>query len=430
MVARMWMRVVSRTRCTLLLALALAMLFDAAPAAAQDDYGDSSGKTLTVTADLRLIAASGEPSWTDGGFGKTRFWPSRDRFQIAARAIEGDVVWQPHLSWSLDATIAAMVQQGADNPGLSEAYLSFRREPHGNFRARTRAGLFWPPVSLEHSGPEWAVTDTITPSAINSWIGEEVKVGGVEVGGQWRLGGHRLSLSGALFGFNQTAGTLLAFRGWALHDVKVTAFGLQHLPPLDAFMIDAQAPRTRPMLQLGNRPGYYVRLAWAPPFPVKLSFFYYDNRGDPEAVTAETLQWGWRTRFANIGAVIDSTPTLRFKAQAMTGRAEMGFPEPDRIWVDTRFRSVYLLATQTIGQGSISARVEAFGTTGEGSILGADESETGWATTFAAKRSFGRHVTVLGEVLHTESTRQARVRAALNPRQPQTLAQLAVRLRL
>jgi hypothetical protein len=121
MVARMWMRAFSRSRCTLFLALALAMLFDAVPAAAQDDYGDPSGKTLTVTADLRLIAANGERSWTDGGFGKTRFGPSRDRFQIDARAIKGDVVWQPHLSWSLDATIAATVQQGADNPGLSEA---------------------------------------------------------------------------------------------------------------------------------------------------------------------------------------------------------------------------------------------------------------------------------------------------------------------
>ena len=416
-------------RGALFAGLALAMLFGARPASAQDDYGDPSGKTLTVTADLRLIAANGEQSWIDGGFGKTRFGPSSDRFQLQPRAIEGDVVWRPHLSWSVDATIAATVQDGADNPGLSEAYLSFRRAPHGNFRAHARAGLFWPPVSLEHSGPEWAVTDTITPSAINSWIGEEVKVGGVETGGDWRFGGHRVSLTAALFGFNDTAGTLLAFRGWAFNDEKATAFGLQQLPPLDAFMSYAQAPRTRPVIELDNRPGYYVRLGWAPPVPVKLSLFYYDNRGDPEAVTP-ALQWGWHTRFANLGAVIDATPTLRFKAQAVTGRTEMGFAMPDRLWVDTRFRSAFLLATQTIGQGSISGRVEAFGTTGEGSVLGADESEHGWATTFAAKRKFGHHVTLLGEVLHTESTRNARLRAALNPYQPQTVAQFAVRLRM
>ena len=264
MIARMRIRPLSLRRVTLYASLAVAVLFGATPAVAQDDYGDPSGKTLTVTADLRLIAANGERSWTDGGFGKTRFGPSSDRFQLDARAIEGDVVWQPHLSWSLDATIAATVQDGADNPGLSEAYLSFRREPHGNFRAHARAGLFWPPVSLEHSGPEWAVTDTITPSAINSWIGEEVKVGGLEAGGQWRFGGHRLSLNGALFGFNQTAGTLLAFRGWAFDDVKATAFGHLPLPPRGSFLQYAQADSTRPVIEIDDRPGFYARLGWTP----------------------------------------------------------------------------------------------------------------------------------------------------------------------
>ena len=33
----------------------------------------------------------------------------------------------------------------------------------------------WPPVSLEHEGADWHVQDSITPSAINSWIGEEVR---------------------------------------------------------------------------------------------------------------------------------------------------------------------------------------------------------------------------------------------------------------
>ena len=58
----------------------------------------------------------------------------------------------------------------------------------------------------------------ITPSAINSWIGEEVKVVGVEGTATHPLAGGRLSGTFGLFGFNDTAGTQLAFRGWALHD--------------------------------------------------------------------------------------------------------------------------------------------------------------------------------------------------------------------
>ena len=63
-------------------------------------------------------------------------------------------------------------------PGLSEAYLVFKPTPAGDTRYSVRAGLFYPPVSQEHQGPAWIDADMITPSAINSWIGEEVKVVG------------------------------------------------------------------------------------------------------------------------------------------------------------------------------------------------------------------------------------------------------------
>ena len=403
----------------------------ATPAHAQD-YGDPSGKTLIATADLRLTAVDGERSWIDGGFGKTRFGPKSagplDHLSFEPRAVEGDLVWQPQISWSLGATLAVTAQNGQEHAvDLSEAYLSWRRGPHGALKLSGRLGAFWPPVSLEHSGPTWAVTETITPSASNSWIGEEVKVGGAEATASLPVGQQgRVYATIALFAFNDTAGTLLGFRGWALHDEKATLFGHQPLPPLDAFMRSVQAPATRPMIELDNRPGYYVRLGWMPDSAIRLHAFYYDNRGDPQAVNSQ-LQWGWRTRFAELGGTAAFGAT-RITAQAMAGRTEMGFPMPDRIWVDTRFKSAFALVTRTIGKGSVSGRVEAFGTRGNGSVLGTDESENGWAATLAARRSFGDHVTLLAEALHVESNREARVRSGLDPRQNQTLLQLAIRL--
>jgi hypothetical protein len=159
---------------------------------------------------------------------------------------------------------------------------------------------------------------------------------------------------------------------------------------------------------------------------IRLHAFHYDNRGDPEAVNSQ-LQWGWRTRFTEVGGTAAAGVT-RFTVQALAGRAEMGFPMPDRIWVDTRFKSAFALVTRTIGRGSVSGRIEAFGTRGTGSVLGADESEDGWAATLAARRCFGAHVTVLGEALHVESDRGARVRSGLDPHQNQTVLQLAMRL--
>ncbi|MDB5704847.1 MAG: hypothetical protein JWN66_1963 [Sphingomonas bacterium] len=404
----------------------------ASPSAWAQDYADSSGKSLIATADLRLVAADGERSWIDGGFGKSRFGPDAplpaNRLRIDPRAIEGDLAWTPQLGWSLGAMLAVTAQDGQEHPvDLSEAYLTWLRGPHGNLKLSGRAGLFWPPVSLEHSGATWAVTETITPSAINSWIGEEVKVGGAEATASTAIAHHgRVYATLGLFGFNDTAGTLLAFRGWALSDLKATAFGQVPLPPRAGFLQFAQAGTTRPVIELDNRPGYYARFGWTPEPAIRLHAFYYDNRGNPEASTAGG-QWGWRTRFTELGGTAALGAT-RITAQAMAGRTGMGFPMAGGIWVDTRFRSAYALLTQTIGKGSLSGRIEAFGTRSEGSVSGPEDSEDGWAATLAARRSFGEHVTLLAEALHVDSDRDARARTALTPQQDQNVLQLSLRL--
>lgn len=387
------------------------------------DYGDPSGKPLTLAGDARIVLADGERSWIDGGFGKTRYGPHKE----PVRPVELDAVWKPAISWTLDATVAVIAQDGQDKPvDLSEAYLGWRRPPHGAFRFSARAGYFWPAISLEHSGPEWRVTETITPSAINSWVGEEVKVAGVEATASLPVAGHRAHATVALFGADDTAGTLLAFRGWALHDEKVTLFSKQQLPPLDSFMQYAQAKQTRPAEELDHRPGWYARLAWSPNDRLALNAFYYDNRGNPAAVNAG-LQWGWRTRFADIGATWQAG-RLKLTAQALSGTTQMGFPMPSKLWVDTQFRSAFLLATRQTGWGSVSLRGEAFGTRGHGSVLGAATSEDGWAATLAARHPIGKHLTVLIEGLHVESDRAERARIGDPAHQRQNQIQLALRL--
>lgn len=401
----------------------------ASPARAQDYDIDPDG-SLTAIADIRLTGADGERSWIDGGFGKTRFGSDHDgEFVVEPRIAAGDLVWQPRLGWSVGGIIAVTAQDGQDHPvDLSEAFLTWRHGPHERLKLSARIGLLWPPVSFEHARAEWAVADTITPSAINSWIGEEVKVAGAEATGTVSLGDHRVTGTLGVFGFNDTAGTLLAFRGWALHDVKATAFGEQPLPTLDAFWTDTQAARTRPVIEIDGRPGLYAAIGWSPSPTITLRAFHYDNRGDPEAVT-DRLQWGWRTRFTSLGARIDLDAKTRFIGQAMAGRTEMGFPMQGRIWVDTDFRSAFALLTRAVGSGSASGRIEAFETRGGGSVAATADEEKGWAATIAARRPFGEHISLLAELLHVESTRDARLRDGIDPRQTQTLVQIALRVR-
>src|SRR6185369_10454297 len=128
-----------------------------------------------------------------------------------------------------------------------------------------KAGLFYPPISEEHEGATWSVANTITPSAINTWVGEEVKVIGGEAKVTAELGGHELAATGGAFGYNDTSGTLLAFRGWGLHDVKATAFGNFRLPPLDPYMANLQPQFTSSTIEMDGNVGLYGRVDWRPP---------------------------------------------------------------------------------------------------------------------------------------------------------------------
>src|SRR5206468_6399055 len=176
---------------------------------------------------------------------------------------------------------------------------------------------------------------------------------------------------------NDTSGTLLTFRGWALHDRTTLAFNRQPLPPLDAEIAGYQAPFTHPLLDVGpgfaRRPGYYAKLAWQPPIPVRLELFRYDNRADPRDVNAD-LEWGWRTQFDHLGAVAELGPGTELKLQAMDGRTRMGFAMDGRRWVDNRFRSAFVMLVQRVGSVGLAARAEAFDTRNHGSDVG-DRSE-------------------------------------------------------
>src|SRR6266542_3135007 len=229
--------------------------------------------TLEFVGDLRLVAVDGEKSWVVSGFGKLR---SGSDGEVRVRPELGDasLIWQPQFTWSLSATIVGSIEGGErTQAGLSQAFLSFRPMRGDRLAFSARAGLMWPPVSLEHEGADWHVRDSITPSAINSWIGEEVRPVAVEGTIAADLGDHQLRATAAIMAGNDTSGTLLTFRGWALHDTTTLAFNRQPLPPLDEDVAGYQPPFTHPLLDVhggfAHRPGYYAKLSWQPPVPVR-----------------------------------------------------------------------------------------------------------------------------------------------------------------
>ena len=411
------------------LGCALAALW-CAPASAETGTHIFTRDTFELNGDFRLVAVDGEPSWTDGGFGKLR---SGSDGELRVRPELGNLslVWKPQLTWSLGAVVVGSIQGGQrTQAGLSQAYLTFRPMRSDRLSFSARAGLMWPPVSLEHEGADWHVKDSITPSAINSWIGEEVRPVAAEATVTAALGAHKLRATAALMAANDTSGTLLTFRGWALHDRTTLAFGRQPLPPLDSDIASYQAAFTHPLLDVGpgfaHRPGYYAKLAWQPPIPVRFELFHYDNRADPEAADIN-MEWGWHTRFDNAGLVADLGSGAELKAQALQGRTRMGFPDQGRRWINNRFRAAYVLVTRPFGRFSATGRIDAFDTQNRGSDVDDEYDEHGWSAMIAGKRDW-RHFSGLIELLHVWSENGAREHAAEPLRQGQTQLQAELRM--
>jgi hypothetical protein len=418
------------SRIAAALAAALISLAWSAPARADPPHLDMPAN-LSAVIDFRVVLTDGERSFTDGGFGKSRFGGDGGSPDVHAVPAAAELVWHGPIAWNVAGTVAFAWQDEQDQPvDLIQAYATWRPVPRGATRFQLRAGLYWPEISLEHQGPAWQVAGMITPSAINSWIGEEVKVVGLEGSASRPLAGGRLSATFGLFGFNDIAGTLLAFRGWALHDQQAGAFSRIALPPLGPDMAGAQPSWTTPTLEEDHRIGFYGRLEYQMVAPVTLSAFYYDNRGDPLAST-DHMQWGWRTRFLNLGARADLGPHTRLLAQALTGSTLMGQDEGDEdFWVETRFRAFYLRLTQEVGPVALSGRFDLFGTRQSGEYVRADDGEDGWSLTGAADWHVTDQAQFILEWLHVESDRLARLRLGTPPRQGQDVVQASVRLSL
>ena len=382
-----------------------------------------------ASADLRGSVVGGEDSWLEGGFGKLRYGGDDGETVARARVAALDIAWKPQISWNLSGLVSLSYQNQLDgDPDLNEAFLKFKSAPAAT-RFSARAGVFWPPISQEHSGGNWLVTDSITPSAANSWIGEEVKVLGLEGSVESAFGEHELMLTGAVFLHNDMSGTTLTYRGWALHDLRITMNGDLPLPPLSPSKVPFQDTITSPFWEVDDKAGFYGRLDWTPPLPVTFNAFYYDNRGD--RLSTRALQTSWRTRFWNLGAMAALGDSTEAKSQVMWGNTLVGPDTPFGIPGDVDFTTAYLLVSRTVGSGKVTARADWFETTDNSFVASDNNNEEGWAATLAYKRPLVDFADLIVEILHVESERPARVtNGGIAAEQDQTMVQTSLRFHL
>jgi len=372
--------------------------------------------------DLRVVASADESNWTQGGLGKLRWSGRQDGLQFGGAALQGIAQFTPEL-----IGVAAVQYQTTDRPGLDviEAYVRYRPVSLTPWRWSVTAGAFFPPVSLENDGIAWTSPYTLTPSAINSWIGEEIRARGAELRLEHRGEAWTWSLAGAAFLGNDPAGEQLAARGWSLSDLTYGLGASLREPDLAAR--NGPPPRRfQPFVETDHHVGGYAELRVESTAAGQWRLLAYDNRADPSSEREFEGQeiYSWRTRFQGLGWRRRAGEGV-WLVQALRGDTEIR-PSPF-FRTRTDFWAGYVMWARELGAWRPALRLEAFGTTQLPETLARRNNEHGRALTAALNWYPREHLRVTGEVLALDSSRTERRRLGDDERQRELQVQMSLR---
>ena len=327
--------------------------------------------------DVRWVEASGPTSYLYGGLGLLRFDSEHDGLRL------GYAMLAPQFRLTDILTVHVVADAYDDHDrnfvDLSEAYLQARPFPTGSIRWSAKAGAFYMPVSLENRGPGWTDVYTITPSALNTWIGEEFRTIGTEFEARWLGASHGylgdVSLVAAVYGWNEPAGGLIADRGFGMTDRPSTLFGGLGMPPMEFYH------------QVDHNPGYYAGLTWRHHDILEVRALHYDNRADPSAMTSTAT--AWRTRFSTMGARLEPNAAWTFIVQYIDGNTTWG----PNVYFDEQFqmnyRTAFALTSYEWQRERFSLRFDDFQTSQVSGFYGPPSDEVGHAWTFGWMHDLG-----------------------------------------
>lgn len=306
-------------------------------------------------AEVNATANDNTQSFLDAGVGNTRYDEAGINLGQLLVNLDAD------LGPSLSASVTAHYQDNLDHDvSVTEAFIRYAPLSRTGYRWRARAGLLYPTLSLENTDKGWISPHVVTNSAINTWVGEEVRLPGVEV--SFSRNGRRFrspwswDLSATLFRGNDASGSLLAWRGWAMHDRQV---GLGEQVPLAGYLgfttriLNQQAPYVEPIDEIDGRWGYALGANIDYVSRVEVRWMYLDNNADTTVLSDG--QWAWDTRFHHLAVRYRFSDRLTFKSQWMTGSSFAG-----RELVDIDFDAAYLTAEWEVGNSHLTLRYDNF----------------------------------------------------------------------
>ncbi|HET7843927.1 MAG TPA: hypothetical protein VFL14_07240, partial [Xanthomonadales bacterium] len=371
--------------------------------------------------DVRLVAPSDERGWLDGGFGKTRYGDDSDALVFGGAALVLD--WQLAPEWLAHLDVQAHPDDGFSVEAM-EGWLRWRPVSTSPWRWSAKAGEFFVPGSIENQGIGWTSLWTITPSAINSWMGEEFRAIGGEVRIEHRFERGAIELAGAFLRANDPAGEVLASRGWSFSD---RTFGWQsEIRQPDAASFGSPLPfRSDSFLEVDGNWGWYADLTWRGRGDDRATLVRYDNRADPSASTelATRELYAWETDYWSLG-VQKRVGDVTLVAQGMDGETIIAFDDGPPSTTD--FSAAFLLAAFGDGEWQPAVRYDWFRTT-ESPPSPNPRAERGNALTAALNWRPRDWLRLTGEALWVHSVRGQRRDAGLDAEQDELQVQVMAR---
>jgi hypothetical protein len=394
-----------------------AMLLVACLAQKAKAYDLSDDFSITGYGDVRAVIAPDPQSWLNGGLGKFRYG-GKQKFGTEAMA-------QADLRLGDGLHAVGLFRAEPETRSVADAlemYLRYSPTSTGSVSWSVKAGAFFPTISLENDDVGWTSPYTLTPSAINSWIGDELRTIGSEGTLRWNTGSiGTVSLIGALYCCNDENGVLIADRGWAMGDRPTGLFERVRTPDQTRRLIHAPVPGyTGEFNEIDGRVGWYAGAEWQIPNIAKLTVTRYDNNADPAAVSRRDQ--AWETKFWAFGARTQVGPVMLI-AQQLSGYTELDFTGGEDA---IKFQSGFLLASYDLDDWRFSAREDLFQTRRVHSS-NVNFNEDGDATTGAISWSGVDGLRLTGEIIWMHSRRGEYVPAGLGPSRDDTQVQFDAR---
>ncbi|MBN8281055.1 MAG: hypothetical protein J0M16_10640 [Gammaproteobacteria bacterium] len=319
---------------------------------------------VEAAVDVGAVHVSGPfTSWLDEGQGKFRFDGDDGPLEFSRAFLD----YRGRITSTLAGHAVVNFQDTKDRAvDLTEAFLEWRPLPRTAWRVRSRVGAFYPKLSLENVDPGWSSPYSLSPSAINTWIGEELRTVGAEVRVSRLLDGWpgrpEFAVEGATFWANDGTGALLNWRGWALHDRQTGLTSTLPLPAVAAIEPWEPMDPTRglePFEEIDHKAGYYAGAEWRMGDSFRVKYVHYDNRGDPEAETADGA-YAWHTRFDHVGVQFALPGDVGVIGQWLDGLTLMGEDlGPWHEW-ESGFDARFVLVTRAFGPHRFTVRWDDF----------------------------------------------------------------------